>query len=73
MKYLICWKVFIAKSDTWKKKKKRRLRECKKVVAEFEKRLSTEVRRQEKLDLVEERDFRKRELLEKYIAKKLYR
>ena len=32
-----------------------------------------EVRRQEKLDLVEEQDFRKEELLEKYIAKMLYK
>jgi len=41
------------------------------VVAEFEERLSIEVRRQEKLYLVEEQNFR-RELLEKYITKMLY-
>ena len=41
------------------------------MVAEFEERLSIEVRRQEKLYLVEEQNFR-RELLEKYITKMLY-
>jgi len=45
----------------------------KKVVAEFEGRLNTEVRRQEKLNIVEKRDFRRGELLKKYIAKMLYR
>jgi len=42
-------------------------------VAEFEKRLSIEVRQQEKLDIMEERDFRRRELLGKYTVKILYR
>ena len=31
------------------------------------------MRRQEKLNMVEKRDFRRRKLLEKYIAKMLYR
>ena len=35
--------------------------------------MSTEVRRQKKLDIVEEKDFRRRELLRKYIAKMLYK
>ena len=43
------------------------------IVAEFEERLSAEVRRQEKLEMVEEWDFRRGELLGKYIAKMLYR
>ena len=34
--------------------------------------MSAEVRRQEKLDIIEEKDFRRRELLEKYMAKMLY-
>ena len=34
--------------------------------------MNVEVRRQEKLDMVEEKDFRKRKLLEKYMAKMLY-
>ena len=45
----------------------------KKVVAEFEKRLSIEVRKQKKLDRTEERNFRKEELPEKYIARILYK
>ena len=45
----------------------------KKVVAKFEGRLNVEIRQQEKLDITEERDFRKEELLGKYIAKILYR
>ena len=42
-------------------------------MAEFERRLSIEVRRQEKLDMVKERNFRKGELLGKYITKILYK
>jgi len=42
-------------------------------VVEFEERLSTEVRRQEKLNIVEEKDFKRGELLEKYIVMMLYR
>ena len=45
----------------------------KEVVAEFKKRLNTEVRRQEKLNMIKERDFKRGELLGKYIAKMLYR
>jgi len=41
------------------------------VVAKFEGRLSVELR-QKKLDLAENRDFKREELLEKYIAKILY-
>ena len=40
---------------------------------EFEGRMDVKVRRQEKLEIVEEKDFRKRELLGKYMAKMLYR
>ena len=42
----------------------------KEVVAEFEKRMNTEVKRQEKL---EEKNFRRGKLLGKYITKILYR
>ena len=45
----------------------------KKVVTEFERRVYAEVRKQEKLDIVKERDFRRGELLGKHIAKILYR
>jgi len=42
------------------------------VIVEFEGRLSAELRRQKKLDLAEKRDFKRGELLKKYIAKILY-
>ena len=70
MKNLVHWKIFTAKSNTWKKKEN--LKNTKKAMAYFKGRIG-EVRRQEKLDLVEEQDFRKGELLEKYIAKMLYK
>ena len=57
--------------DIWKKEEN--LENAKKAVVEFKKRLSIEVRKQEKLDLAEEQDFRRRELPEKYMAKILYR
>jgi len=50
--YLMQWKWFTAENNTWKRKKD--LENTKEIVAEFEERLSTEVRKQEKLDLVEE-------------------
>ena len=46
---------------------------AKNIVTEFERRPSMEVRRQEKLDIMEKRDFRREELLEKYTVKMLYR
>jgi len=48
------------------------LKNVKELVAKFEKRINTKVRRQEKLDMAEEKDFRRRELLEKYMVKMLY-
>ena len=39
---------------------------------EFEGIMSAEVRRQEKLDIIEEKNFRREELLGKYMAKMLY-
>ena len=62
VKYLIWWKRFIVKYNSWKKKKN--LENTKEVVAEFEERLNTEVRQQEKLDIAEERDFKREKLLE---------
>ena len=41
-------------------------------MGEFEKRMSAEIRRQEKLDRMEEKNFRRGELPEKYTAKILY-
>jgi len=45
----------------------------KETVVEFERRISTEVRKQKKLDLVEEQDFKRKELLGKYMANILHR
>ena len=39
---------------------------------DFEERISPEVRRQKKLEIAEEQDFRREELLEKYTTKMLY-
>jgi len=43
-----------------------------KAVEELEGRMGAKVRRQEKLDMIEKKDFRRGELLEKYTAKMLY-
>ena len=40
---------------------------------EFEGRMSAEVRRQERIDMAEERDFRRGELPGKFTARMLYR
>ena len=53
--------------------KEKDLKNAKEVVAEFKKRINTEVRRYEKLNMVEDRDFRQGELPGKYMAKILYR
>jgi len=47
------------------------LKNAKEVVAKFEKRLSIEVWKQEKLDMIEKRDCRGGDLPGKYIAKML--
>ena len=56
--------------NTWKKRED--LENAEKVLEEFKGRMNTEVRRQEKIDIAEERNFRRGELLEKFIAKMLY-
>jgi len=48
------------------------LENTKELVAEFEGRMNAEVRRQEKLDLAEEKNFRRVKLPGKYTAKILY-
>ena len=57
--------------NSWKREED--LENVKEVVAEFEKRVKAEVRKQEKLNMVEKRDLRRKELLGKYMAKILYR
>jgi len=56
--------------NTWEKEED--LGNARKVVEEFERRMNTEVRRQEKLNMMEEKDFRREELLGKYMVKMLY-
>ena len=61
----------MAEQNTWEREKD--LENVKKVVAKFEGRMNAEVRQQEKLNIVEERYFRRGELLGKYTAETLYR
>ena len=70
IKYLVQWKGFIVEHNSWKRKED--LENAKEVVAEFEGRQNAKVRQQEKLDIEEKRDFKRRKLLGKYIAKMLY-
>ena len=60
----------MAEQNTWEREED--LGNVREVVGEFEERMNAEIRRQEKLDRMEEKDFRRRELLGKYIAKILY-
>jgi len=64
------WKGFTAEHDTWERKED--LGNRREMLEEFEGRMNAEVRRQEKLDMVEEKDFRKGELLGKFMARILY-
>ena len=65
------WKRFMIEYDI--SKREENLENIKEVVVEFEGRMSIKVRKQEKLDMVKERDSRKGELLENYMTKMLYR
>ena len=58
-KCLVCWKRFTVEHDTWEKEVD--LGNAREVVEEFEGRMSAEIRKQEKVDRIEEKDFRKRE------------
>jgi len=60
----------MAEHDTWEKKEN--LKNAEKVLEEFKGKMNAEVRRQEKIDMVEERDFKRGELLEKFTVKMLY-
>jgi len=57
--------------NIWEKEKN--LENTREAVEKFEGRMSAEVRRQEKLDKRDERNFRREKLLGKYIIKILYR
>ena len=69
-KYLVRWKEFTAEGDTWERKEN--LKNAGEALEEFEGRMNAEIRRQEKIDMAEERDFERRELPEKFTAKMLY-
>jgi len=56
--------------DIWKRKED--LENAREVLEEIEGRMNTEVRRQEKLNMAEEKDFRRGELPGKFMAKMLY-
>jgi len=56
--------------NSWVKKEE--LGNVKEVLVEFKERIEVEVRRQEKIDRVEKRDFRRGELPEKFMARILY-
>ena len=49
------------------------MKNAEEALEEFEGRMNAEVRRQEKIDMAEERDFRRGELPEKFMARMLYR
>jgi len=70
VKYLVQWKGFMVEHNSWEKKED--LENTKELVAEFEEKMNIGVRRQEKLDMAEEKDFRRGELPEKYTARMLY-
>ena len=61
----------MAERDTWKRKKD--LKNVREALEEFKGRINTEVRRQEKIDMSEEKDFRREELPGKFTARMLYR
>jgi len=69
-KYLVQWKGFTAEHNIWERRED--LGNAREVLEEFEGRMNTEVRRQEKLDMAEEKDFRRGELPGKFTAKILY-
>ena len=69
-KYLVRWKGFTAEEDTWERKEN--LKNAGEALEDFEGRINAEIRRQEKIDIAEERDFKRGELPGKFTAKMLY-
>jgi len=69
-KYLVWWKGFMAEGNTWERKEN--LKNTGEALEEFEGKVNAEIRRQEKINMVEERDFKRGELLGKFTAKMLY-
>ena len=60
----------MVEGDTWERIES--LKNVGEALEEFEGRMNVEIRRQEKIDMAEERDFRREELPEKFTAKMLY-
>jgi len=60
----------MAEHNTWEREED--LGNARKAMEKFEGRISAKVRRQEKLDIMEEKNFRREELPGKYMAKMLY-
>jgi len=60
----------MVKHDTWKRRED--LRNTREALEEFKERMNVKVRRQEKLDMAKERNFRREELLGKFTVKMLY-
>jgi len=60
----------MAEHDIWERREA--LGNTRKVLEEFEGRINAEVRRQEKLNIAEEKDFRREKLPGKFTAKMLY-
>jgi len=60
----------MAEHDIWERKED--LENTRETVEKFEERMSTKVRRQEKLDMMEEKNFKRGKLPGKYMAKMLY-
>jgi len=75
---LVWWKGLIAENDTWKKKEN--LENVREMVDEFEGKMSMEVKQQEGMEKLwkvklnpKVEEFRRSELLGKYMAKLLFR
>jgi len=67
-KYLVRWKGFTAEGDTWERREN--LKNAEEALADFEGKI--EIRKQEKIEEVEDRDFRRGELPGKFTAKMLF-
>jgi len=70
-KYLVRWKGFTAEGGTWERIEN--LKNAEEALEKFEGKMNVEVRRQERIDMAEKRNFRRRELLGKFTARMLYR
>ena len=68
MKYLIWWKGFTVEGDTWERREN--LKNAEELIKEFE-REEVEIRRQEE-EVEEVKEYKRMELLGKYMAKLLY-